>query len=499
MNKKWVSEVVTIKEIESWKDNSIITISAGTGSGKSYFIKNILYAIAKRDNKRILMLIHRNNCVNQFQMEIERDSKTDVIDIKTYQSIESVRKRGGIYNLEQYDYIVCDEFHYFMSDASFNQFTDLSLDAILDNKNAIRIFTSATGSNMKHYLNDHKHKNLKTINYSVKSDYKHVNKLQFFYKDETIEDYVKTAIDTKTKTMFFIQSASKAFALYDKYREHSMFNCGKSGKYYKHVDKQKVEDMLKNEKFDDLILFTTTVMDAGVNIVDNNLHHIVVDVKDTDTMIQCIGRKRLNGKDDHVNLYLKAVSNQQLGGIETHENNKMKTAEYFIVHGQRMLVKNNYRVLHDKFVYEELTDTGIELKLNKLMYFKSLTNILEIHRIKKYYGKHSYCRYLTEEVFRHNHFTVLEITKEVADMKDYLESMVGEVMLKPSDRAELIEMINVRDGRNNKLLKSIETLNGAIKENGLDYTIEQFSISKMIEGKRKRYNFAWKIRRLSDC
>lgn len=36
-----VSDVVTIKKVKSWMPGDVITIKAGTGVGKSYFIKTI--------------------------------------------------------------------------------------------------------------------------------------------------------------------------------------------------------------------------------------------------------------------------------------------------------------------------------------------------------------------------------------------------------------------------------------------------------------------------
>lgn len=83
-----VSDIINKSEIEKWKKGDVVTISAGCGSGKSYFIKNVLYEIAKQKNQKILMLIHRTACVNQFTLEIEDAGKADTIDIKTYQGIE---------------------------------------------------------------------------------------------------------------------------------------------------------------------------------------------------------------------------------------------------------------------------------------------------------------------------------------------------------------------------------------------------------------------------
>jgi len=151
-----VSDLITIEETNTWSAGDCITIKAGTGSGKSYFIKNTLYDIAKRENNKILMLIHRSNCTEQFINEIVRDKKNDVIDIKTYQKLEYNEIRTCINDLSEYQYICCDEFHYFMSDASFSKTTDISLDLILTQTFATKIFMSATGDQMKMYINENK-------------------------------------------------------------------------------------------------------------------------------------------------------------------------------------------------------------------------------------------------------------------------------------------------------------------------------------------------------
>jgi len=158
-----VSDVVTIDKIESWIPGDLITIKSGTGGGKSYLIKNILYPIAKRDGKKILMLTHRSNCATQFKEELARDDKLDVIKIMTYQKLEYMYMKSNEKDLDEYNYIVCDEFHYFMGDASFSKTTDISLDLILSQIFATRIFMSATGDHMKTYINDIKNK--ETIDY----------------------------------------------------------------------------------------------------------------------------------------------------------------------------------------------------------------------------------------------------------------------------------------------------------------------------------------------
>lgn len=499
----YISDIVTPKEVGRWKKGDIVTIKAGTGKGKSHFIKNDLYSYAKKRNERILMLIHRKNCVDQFLMEIERESKSEegVIDIRTYQSIEAVEKAGLRFDLNNYDYIVCDEFHYFMSDASFNFYTDISLKRVIKS-HATKVLMSATGDHVNDFLRHFLH--TEPISYQVDIDYNFVNEVRVFYDNETIDDIANKAIKDNRKVVFFIQSATKAHEYYEKYRKVSIFNCGKNHKLYENVDPQQVSDILKNEGFDKtndstkgkLLLFTTTVMDAGVNLIMEDLNDIVVDVEDTGTLIQCIGRKRLTNKDDHINLYVRAISNQRLGGLETQARKRLDLAEYFIQHGEKMLVQQNYRKLNDAMIYDEPT-TGLgdvveyNKKLNLLMYFKVKFDILEINRIKKKNDKHSYARYLVEDVLKIGHAIIIEEEKKNNDLESYLDSVVGETMLRAEDRKNLIERLNVRkDGR---LLKSLSSLNSALEESKSNYRIYQFETSRRLDGIRKKYKSAWKI------
>lgn len=485
-----VSEVVTIKEVESWKPSDIITIKAGTGTGKSYFIKNNLYAIAKRDKKRILMLIHRKNCTDQFLMEIEEANKTDIIDIRTYQSIEAVERSGVIFEFGHYDYICADEWHYFLSDSSFNKFCDISLKAILNTK-AIKIFMSATGDTMKRILKGEKLLGLETIDYEIPFDYSFIKKLQFFYKYETLESYIRYAIKHNEKAIFFIDSVRRSYELFKKYKDVSIFNCAEGHEYYKHVNKEQINDILKNEGFDKvnrktgkkdstdgkLILFTSTVMDAGVNIIMPDLHHIVCDVKDTGTLIQCIGRKRIRASSDYINLYIKAMYGKQLGGRETQLRNKIEVAEYFIEHGERKLVNEFYREINDVMIYDEVTETGIKKKLNLLMYLKVLDDIFEIEKMKAVGGKHPYCQYLTEKIFKLGHFRLYEAEEEAKELEVYLSGLQGKKLFK-EDQKELIDRIDLRvDGKQQRSYKKLN--------DGLDMIKANYIVKRDVDKRRK--------------
>lgn len=477
MGKKRVSELITIDKIKTWGIGDTITIKAGTGAGKSYFIKNILYAFAKKNNKRILFLIHRTNCVNQFQKEIEREKKTDVITIMTYQKLESKKLNHKVsFDFSDYEYIVCDEFHYFMSDSAFSKTCDASLNQILEQIFTTKIFMSATGEYMKRYINNIK--KIDTIDYELDITYDFIKELKFFNSDESMESYIEEAIERNEKTMFFIQSATKAYELYKKYEKHCLFNCGKSDKHYKYVDTEKIDKMLIDEKFQETILITTTCMDAGVNINDEEVKHIICDVKDIGTLIQCIGRKRQQNDNDKICLYIKTITNEQLGGMKGQLKLKMSKADFLSEHTVKEYIEeyprsNDYNniVYHDTV---EEDDKGT-YKINELMYFKCLNDICDIDLMineKCGYGKYGYCKFLaTKFGFRDEEgYYNYDIEEENNNtLEKYLESIVGKKLFK-EEQKELIDKIDLR--QNGKQLKSAESFNASFKEQRIPYIID---------------------------
>ena len=491
-----VSQLITTSKVATWGNGEVITIKAGTGVGKSYFIKNTLYEFAQANNKRILMLIHRLNCTNQFELELERDKKNNIIDIRTYQSLENVNKD---FDFSVYDYIVCDEFHYFLSDSPFNIFTDVSLNLILKQTNSIRIFMSATGDYMKRYLTDVK--DIKTRDYELPINFNFIEKLNFYNDEDTVQKLIEKAIKKGDKVIVFIQSATKAYELYKKYKKHCLFNCGKSDQHYKYVNKDKIKDMLINERFEELILITTTCMDAGVNIHDKEVNNIICDVKDIGVLIQCIGRKRLENLNDKICLYIKTINNNQLSGIKRQLILKVSKADFLREHTvkeylEKFVRQNDFNnIVYAESVTEDDKSTH---KVNELMYFKCKLDIVDILDMRDY-GDYGYCKFIADkfglkDIDGNFNYSVIEEIDNKNMLSDYLESIIGISMLQVKDRKKLIEKIDVKsDG---KLLRKINNLNGALEERKISYRVVEFPVSMMIEGKQKRYPNAWRIQKL---
>lgn len=493
--KQRVSDIISVEDMESWTADNLIVISAGTDSGKSYFIKNMLYEYARAQGKKILFLLHRVNCQSQFQMEIVQDKKTDTIDIRTYQSIDKrlLNTRKSI-DFSQYAYIVCDEFHYFISDAEFNPTTDLSFYEILKQRDCIRIYMSATGEDVEKYLElDKKYKN-KIRKYELSADYSHVSSLTFFQRTEDMDFLAERFIENGEKAIFFIQSAQKAYKLFKKFSKNSLFNCSAKSPLYRHVDNEKIDNMLKNERFEENILFTTSCFDAGANIVDRGLKYIVADIKDVGSLIQCLGRKRSVDKDDTVSFYIKNISNQQLGGFLTKTKRQIEMANYLLKHNtQELIMKYPREIDRSGIIYDDINlnrqiNTATK-KVNGLMYAKKRFNIeFYAELMKEPYG---YCKYISSYLQQPQYDLFTKDYSLLAYLQRYVDE--NRVMLSVKDRKPLIDKLDIRsDG---KQLKSIESLNAALIERELPYKIVQFMTHRVIDGQKKKFKHAWKVKR----
>ena len=173
-------------EIDNWNPSTPVVISAQTGAGKNYFIQNTLLPklIEENPGQNNLILILSNRIALNRQtkykfaellVEYKHDAKylTEIRDFYTPEGIDhiyinfdvvtvcsyhqlykrSIRSTKSVndpnfvasIDISKFKYIVCDECHFFTSDASFNKETDKILKEIVtQGQNAVRIYLSAT-------------------------------------------------------------------------------------------------------------------------------------------------------------------------------------------------------------------------------------------------------------------------------------------------------------------------------------------------------------------
>lgn len=237
--KTMVTDIVTWEDIKGFMPEIPVFISAGTGRGKSHFIKCVLYKEVSERHEKILMIVNRSNISEQFRAELEALRRSNVVEVRTYQSLESLNEKERkeiVDDLEEYDYLVMDECQYFLDDAAFNNTTDISLDLIMRAVNPKKIFMSATGRRVKALIE--KLYQVEFECYEIPDDFSHIQTLNFFNTYDDMEMKLEEIIKRGEKSIVFIQKAETAYKFSEKLGETAQFCCAKSNKHCRYGQKR---------------------------------------------------------------------------------------------------------------------------------------------------------------------------------------------------------------------------------------------------------------------
>lgn len=409
-------------------------------------------------------MLNRTRLSEQFQLEIEQDNKSDTIDIFLYQTIESaLRKKSRVFS-DKYGYIVSDEFHYFLTESKFNFNTEDSFNMILSDINKTKIFMSATADSTIEYF---KHKGIQYRSYNVPHDFSHIKELLFYRNDKVLENFLRT-IPKNQKAICFTKSATRALDLHLLFKD-SLFVCAEktvSG-VGKKIDKDRISKMLTNEKFEEKFLFTTSTLDNGINIKDRQIKYIVTDIEDVDTLIQCIGRKRIVDSRDKVTIIIKDMSNKMMNKKMVQSEKTILPAKYLYDHGSAEYIKK-YQRSNNPIIYDKAAKNvvGYEKVVNEIRYFKECYDLNLFRNLLD--REEGYINFMKDKLGQ-DHHSILDDSIDKATISDYLDDIVGKRLYK-SDQSELIKRIDLRDGRG-RLQKDCDQLNMYFLKNDLPYSL----------------------------
>lgn len=135
MLRKYVSDVLGIETVKEFIKGNNYLIGSEMGSGKNYWVRNVLLPFASKKDRRTLLLSHRKATRDQQDVYLREWEYSQMIRFKgglftniTYQQFENKILNNEIEYLNQFDFIVCDEAHYFISDCTMNYKTEIGFD-----------------------------------------------------------------------------------------------------------------------------------------------------------------------------------------------------------------------------------------------------------------------------------------------------------------------------------------------------------------------------------
>ena len=452
------NDVLTKKIIKTWNNKNII-LNGATGSGKTYFIEHNLHNYCIDNNKNILFLCNRTGLFDEILLEKEKLGLCNM-DIMLYQTLQSKIQNND--KINNYNYIVCDEFHYVLTDALFNIYTDLTYDWLKSRKNSIKIFMSGTGGNIFNKLIEDKLVNDDNI-YKIPYDYSYAN-IKFYKEKNKVYDIINNILcNTDDKAIFFANSLKEAKEVYKQFKEDSIFRCSKSQNDGEAQQINQTECIKTYSKklitFDNRILITTKALDNGITIRDEKIKHIICDIFDFDSAQQSLGRKRINNKDDTCTFYIRNYTKKAIGNFKGGFNSKYIPVKMFVEDIDNFNKEySNNRKFHSDYIY---FSEG-ERKYNKLAYWKMTNTSNEIELCENI----GYDTMFLSSLKANIEYSNLE-ELEVYEMKDefqlYLEEIEGEKLFK-EEQEKLINKINLTDKRG-RLQTSIKSINTYLQEN----------------------------------
>lgn len=345
---------IEANSIDRWEPIQPVFICAQTGRGKNYFIEHALLPYVrelnyrKKTDQRVLILSNRLALKQQIKNRIPGEDASDgengtiysygkFADVMTYQSLlkkYGLLKRRQKKALSRYIYVICDEAHYFTSDAMFNPHTQKILSTIVQLfQDAIRVYMSATPyecleyiikceeSYKDLYLNwnkpQHKCKYGKMVLYHFQSDYNYLN-IKYYNRVEELYKEIVISVNKKhEKWLIFIDdkekctTVMKALEQYGHIGDMDDSNAKNSivGKILA-VDATSKEDesyraMILNEKLGKniYVLISTSVLDNGVNL--RGINNIVISDMARVKCLQMVGRARVSNSDERKTLYIR--------------------------------------------------------------------------------------------------------------------------------------------------------------------------------------------------
>jgi hypothetical protein len=474
LNLKWVTDIIG-DEYKNWKNGDVIKIQAQTGTGKTFFItgdkeKKGLIDYADIRSERVLYLCNRSNLKKQIKIDLlkkydmdipylktnkgkykldksgkkivdetalEKITKIKNIVISSYHAIQNSRLESdytcNLFNLDSYNYIICDECHYILADASFCNKTRFAYYALLKEHCFMRktIFISATMEFIEPLIDVIGEKYIgrkpQIYNYTTGTDYSYVNVK--YFKNDT--DIIKTINNDKTdnKWLVFVSNLEVARHLQEEIKDSNIVTATYS-------DSKTKTNIIQNSKFECRVVIATKALDNGVNFTDERLKNIVIYSWDRVTFIQELGRKRVRIEDaQEVNLYIKHRWSKAIKG---KLNNISKKEELLDMYKNDILTfnykfENAHTKVPEELFYVDEDGKNSAYQINEIGEISLLKNKEEFEKTIQAFKEDKEHAYIKEQLkwinledtfSIDNYIEEVILDEEIETLEKYIETVV---------------------------------------------------------------------------
>lgn len=456
---------------------------------------------------------------NDFET-LDKMSTFGKITIMSYHTIQNkmvehkYNKNANIYDYSNFNYIVMDECHYILQDATFNNKTVFFQDYIKNyNKIAIRIHISATMEDVKELLKDiYKKENVSQHikEYTTGIDYSYVKPFYFNNLKSIANKIVKD--ESNKKWLIFVSKVEDATKIMEteELRDKCKFICSENSNNSDLMDKKELQNIINNSKFNCKVLICTKAMDNGINFKDEKLTNIVVMAWDRIEFIQMLGRKRINVEDaQDVNLYIpKKYKKSFVSLLDNKYNSSKQAVELYYKDYNKFCKKydtslNKLGKLSELFYRDPETKefvinkAGEKILNNNIDFCEKMINKFE-------YDKNAFIKEqlswigLKDSFNEENFLEDIEVQENKNELLDYLEKNIGDKKFKfNKEYAKAMDFFKTCIITKYGSLK-IKTINSFLETNNYPYLVRTEQESKG-KNRKKTYLIILKLTDKNNC
>ncbi len=301
---KYLSDMFSEDDFKNMSNDKMYAFYSVPDSGKTTMIINTLQPYLKKSGKKALYLSPRKTINDQNKANFD-DS---VIHSKTYQKLEHDIINGTKF-FSDYDFIICDECHYFVEDAAINNLTDESFNFI--NKNdAIVILMSGTPDYLEG-IKDLWERPIVTL-VNIDKDNHNITKVCLSLATKEDEILLRRELDRlvrlKKRVIIYDSNIRELFDLSNEYKQKASelgikvsFICSSRNRdYFEFSDTESLEILIDTKRIDTDLLFITSALNTGISI-DEDFEYLFIFGNPAKTdVFQLIARVRKGNTNRHI-------------------------------------------------------------------------------------------------------------------------------------------------------------------------------------------------------
>ena len=511
--------------IDAVLDNfNAIIIQAPTGFGKTYFILHEVLPKVVQSGGKMLLVSNRVAVSYQQKLQVMKIvdpseigcltpegvlKKTDFgpVKIMTLQALDLFLSTAqGREYAKEVSVFVVDEVHYFVADVSFNpsaarllkvipkffiEATRIYMTATLEDAlrpvaeaeaSAERPMVERTGARFSPLMLGQS----PVVNvYQFTSDRYSQLSVRYYKKDDDLYREIKES--GEDKWLIFVPSKEDGATLQETIGDDAVFISADS------KGNDAWNQLLDEERLPCRVLITTSVLDCGVNIHDENLKHVVIPFEDRTMFMQALGRVRFK-RSPQFTLYVKAISQKRLNGLLYRNRELLSCAAEIQQHRYYNSYVDRFRLEGDRVKGALLyLDYDGRYKFNYLLYHKLLRQeryYKELETAIDQYGDAAFPRIVHSwlgqpDTYNDRNWLGYGITKQAQqDLLEFLRECDGKLLATEADQRAFSKKVHQwyqvitgdkkRDDRGGGYLKTaalndcLEKLeiNGTVKSNG---------------------------------